>query len=188
MENNRSLYEGRLVKLGPIDHEKDPPVLAGWTNEPFWRFILPGVYHPLSVEGARKFLERVEKEMEESKNLFHFTLRAKDDNRLVGLSKIHWIDFHNGTGVLNLGVGNESGRQQGYASDAMELLLRFAFNDLNLHRLSVWPSEDNLPFIQEVEKAGFEEEARRREAAFHDGSYWDVICMGLLKAKWEKKL
>jgi len=70
----------------------------------------------------------------------------------------------------------------------MDLLLRFAFNDLNLHRLSVWPSADNLPFIQEVEKAGFEEEARRREAVFHDGSYWDVICMGLLKAKWEKKL
>lgn len=188
MNHINSLYEGRLVRLGPLDHEKDPPVVAGWTHDPLWRFILPGVARPLSAEAVRKLLERVEKQMEETKNLFHFTLRAKDDDRLVGLAKIFWIDFHNGTGVLNLGVGNESDRRQGYGSDALDLLLRFAFNDLNLHRLSVWPSSDNLPFIEMVEKAGFEEEARRREAAFHDGSYWDVICMGLLRTKWEKKL
>jgi RimJ/RimL family protein N-acetyltransferase len=188
MENIKSMYEGRLVKLGPIDHEKDPPVVAGWTSNPLWRSILPGVYRPLSAEGARKFLEKVEKQMEEEKNLFHFTLRARDDDRLVGLARIFWIDFHNGTGALNLRVGDASDRQLGYGSDALDLLMRFAFNDLNLNRLSVWPSEDDLPFIQMVEKAGFEEEARRREAAFHDGSYWDVICMGLLKAKWEQKL
>ena len=70
----------------------------------------------------------------------------------------------------------------------LPLLLRFAFDELNLHRLSVWPSADNLPFIQMVEKAGFEEEARRREASFHDGSYWDVLHLGLLRTKWEKKL
>jgi len=70
----------------------------------------------------------------------------------------------------------------------LNMLLRFAFNDLNLNRLSVWPSADDIPFIRMVEKAGFEEEARRREAVFRDGSYWDEVHMGLLRTKWEKKL
>jgi RimJ/RimL family protein N-acetyltransferase len=188
MNNTNSLYEGRLVRLGPLDHEKDPPVVARWTQDPLWRSVLEGVTRPLSPEAIRKLLEKVEKQMEETKNLFHFTLRAMDDDRLVGLARIFWIDFHNGTGVLNMGIGDASDRRQGYGSDALDLLLRFAFNDLNLHRLSVWPSADNLPFIHMVEKAGFEEEARRREAVFHDGRYWDEVQMGLLRTKWEKIL
>jgi RimJ/RimL family protein N-acetyltransferase len=188
MDNTISLYEGRLVRLGPLDHEKDPPVVAGWTKDPLWRSVLVEVSHPLSVEAVRRLLERVEKQMEETKNLFHFTLRARADNRLLGLARIFRIDFHNGTGELNLGIGNASDRRRGYGSDALDLLLRFAFNDLNLHRLSVWPGANNLPYIQLLEKAGFEEEARRREAVYHDGSYWDELLMGLLRAKWEKKL
>ena len=188
MDITNSIYEGRLVRLGPLDHEKDPPVLAGWTQDPLLRSVLTDVARPLSLEAVRKLLEKIEKEMEETKNLFHFTLRAKDDNRLVGLARIFCIDFHNGTGALNMGVGEASDRHRGYGSDAFSLLLRFAFNELNLHRLSVWPSADNIPFIHLVEKAGFEQEARRREACFHDGSYWDVLHLGLLRTKWEKKL
>ncbi len=187
MDNTISLYEGRLIRLGPLDHEKDPPVVARWTNDPLWRSFLVEVARPLSVEAVRGLLEKVEKQMEETKNLFHFTLRARDDNRLLGLARIFWIDFHNGTGVLNLGIGAASDRRHGYGSDALDLLLRFAFNDLNLHRLSAWSSVDNIPFIHMVKKAGFEEEARRREAVFHDGSYWDELLLGLLRSKWEKK-
>ena len=187
MESTTSLYEGRLVRLGPLDHEKDPQVIARWTNDPFWRSVLTEVTRPFSVEAVRKLLEKVEKQMEESKNLFHFTLRLKEDNRLVGLARIFWIDFHNGTGVLNLGIGDTADRRHGYGSEALNLLLRFAFNDLNLHRLSAWPGSDNLAFIHMAEKAGFTEEARRREAVFHDGKYWDVLLLGLLRPDWEEK-
>jgi RimJ/RimL family protein N-acetyltransferase len=187
MDNIISLYEGHLVRLAPIDHEKDPPVVARWINYPHFRPVLTGVIRPLSVEAVRKLLEKVEKQMEETKSLFHFTLRVRDDNRLVGLARIFWIDFHNGTGVLNLGVGDTADRRHGYGSDALNLLLRFAFDDLNLHRLSAWPGADNLPFIHMAGKAGFDEEGRRREAVFHEGRYWDVVLMGLLRTKWENK-
>ena len=187
MDNPKSLYEGRLVRLGPLDHENDPPVVARWTNDPLFRSVLVDVARPLSVEAVRRLLDKVEKQMEETKNLFHFTLRLKADNRLVGLARIFWIDFHNGTGVLNLGIGELADRRHGYGSDALDLLLRFGFNDLNLHRLSTWTSSDNLPFIHLAEKAGFEIEARRRESVFHNGSYWDMINLGLLRRQWEEK-
>jgi RimJ/RimL family protein N-acetyltransferase len=183
------LYEGELVRLGPIDHEKDPPVIARWSRDPLARFFLPDpIARPLSPEAMRRQLEKIEKEMEESKNCFHFTLRARSDDRLVGIARLHAIDFHNGNSTLTMGIGDMADRMHGYATDALHLMLRFAFHELNLHRVSVWPSEDNLPLMRLVEKAGFEEEVRRRKAAFHDGSYWDVIHMGLLRQKWEKKL
>jgi RimJ/RimL family protein N-acetyltransferase len=184
MDTN-SFYEGRLVHLAPIDHEKDPPVVAGWTNDPLWRSVMTGIARPFPAEAVRRQLETIEKQMEEAKNLFHFTVRLRQDNRLVGLGRIFWIDFHNGTGVINLGIGDTADRRHGYGSEAFALLLRFAFNDLNLHRLSAWPDEDNIPFIRMAEKAGFIVEARRRQAIYHDGRYWDAVPMGLLRTEWE---
>ena len=187
MDNTISLYEGRLVRLGPLDHVLDPPVIARWTHDPLWRSVWSGAARPLSTEAVRKLLEKVEKQMEETKNIFHYTIRLKPDNRLVGLARIDWIDFHNGSGVLNLGIGDAADRGHGYASDALESLLRFAFNELNLHRLAAKPAADNLAFIHMAEKAGFKEEARRREAVFHDGSYLDMLMLGLLRSEWEQK-
>ncbi len=189
MDTPKSLYEGSLVCLGPIDYEKDPAVISHWTRDPMLRAFLGGVARPLPPEAVKKMLEKVEKKMEETRNLFYFMLRTREgDNRLVGVAKLHFIDYRNGTGNLNLCVGNENDRRHGYGSDALNLLLRFAFGELNLHRVSIWPTADNIPLMQMVEKAGFEEEARHREAAFHNGEYWDVVHMGLLREKWETKL
>jgi len=187
MENNNSLYEGCLVRLAPLDLDTDPAVVAPWTNDPLMRSVLAEVARPFSVTAVRSLLEKVEKQMEEMKNLFHFTIRTMSEGRLVGLARIFWIDFHNGSGVLNLGIGDIANRRRGYGSEALNLILRFTFADLNLHRLSTWPDEHNLPFIHLVEKAGFQVEARRREAAFHDGRYWDVVHYGLLRPEWENK-
>ena len=182
------LFEGQDVRFGPIDHEKDPEVVARWTYDPLLRMLMGGVARPLSIEAVKKMLEKTEKQMEEGKNLFHFMLRAREDDRLVGLANILLFDLTGISARLNLGIGDPADRKRGYGTDALELLLRYSFLELNLHRVSIFPTSDCLPMVSLVEKAGFELEARRREAAFHDGSYWDELQMGLLRDKWEKKL
>jgi RimJ/RimL family protein N-acetyltransferase len=187
MDNTNSSYDGRLVRLAPLDHEKDPQVVACWTADPLMRSLLTDVTRPLSVEAVRKLLEKVEKQMEETRILFNFTLRLKEDDRLVGMGAISRIDFHNGTGVVNLGIGDFADRRHGYGAEALNLLLRFGFNDLNLHRVSAFADADKQAFIHMALKAGFVEEAHRREAVFHDGRYWDMVLLGLLRKEWEEK-
>jgi RimJ/RimL family protein N-acetyltransferase len=185
MENTASIYEGRLVCLGPIDHEKDPEVVACWTHDPLLRTMMGGVEQPLSVEAVRKMLEKIEKSMDERKHLFSFMLRARRDDRLVGIASVRLCDLNNGSGRLALAIGTQQDWAHGYGVDALTLMLRFAFSELNLRRVSIWPTEDNSPLILMVERAGFEQEVCRREAAFHNGQYWDVIGMGMLASKWE---
>ena len=102
MDITNSMYEGRLVRLGPLDHEKDPPVVARWTHDPLLRSVLAGVARPLSPEAVRRLLERVEKQIEETKNLFHFTLRACDDNRLIGLPKRNVVEMPEGRQLVDI--------------------------------------------------------------------------------------
>jgi len=187
MDKMKSLFEGQLIRLGPIDHEKDPEVVARWTHDPLLRMVLGGVARPLSPEAVKRMLEKAEKQMDENKNLFHFMLRARTDDRLVGLATILLFDLSGISARLNLGIGDPADRKRGYGEDALELLLRYSFSELNLHRVSIFPTADCIPLVSLVEKAGFELEARRRKASFHDGSYWDELQMGLLREKWEKQ-
>ncbi|MEI5604432.1 GNAT family protein, partial [Streptomyces brasiliscabiei] len=74
--------------------------------------------------------------MEESKNLFYFTIRAREDDRLIGKAVVEWIDWTNGNGFLHLGLGAAEDRRKGYGSQALSMLLRYAFSELNLYRVT----------------------------------------------------
>ena len=185
MSIENSLYDGQLVCLAPIDHEKDAEIESRWThNAEYMRLLYPEAARPLSPWQVKKRYEAIEKEMDENKNLFHFAIRLRTDDRLVGFAQIYWIEWANAVGVLRLGIGDPDDRRKGYGSDALQLLLRYAFDELNLYRLGAQVGEYNPVALQLFQRAGFVEEVRRRQALNRDGRRWDLIHLGLLRAEW----
>jgi RimJ/RimL family protein N-acetyltransferase len=89
---------------------------------------------------------------------------------------------------LELGIGDPNDRRHGFGSEALRLILRYAFAELNLYRLSVMVPEYNPPALSLFTKAGFVEEVRRREALQRDGRYWDALHLGLLREEWEAQV
>ena len=86
--------------------------------------------------------------------------------------------------MLVLGLGSASDRGQGYGTEILNLLLRFAFDELSLYRLSAAISVDNTAALKLFQKAGFAEEVRQRERIHRDDQRWDLIYMGLLQEEW----
>ncbi len=72
-------------------------------------------------------------------------------------------------------------RSKGHGTEAVKLLCRFGFADLNLHRIYLHVFETNSRAIRAYEKSGFVREGSLREAAFIDGKWLDVAVMGLIK-------
>ena len=64
------------------------------------------------------------------------------------------------------------------------MLLRFAFAELNLFRVSAAAPEYNEAAIALLKKFGFTEEARRRQALDRDGRRWDPLVFGLIHEEW----
>ena len=189
MNIHKQLFIGPTIKLAPIDHENDPPVIAGWSHDPeYLRLTEVRPIYPLSAGLVQKQLEALEKELEESKNAYHFTIRARDDDRLLGLAAIRWIEWNNGIGWVRLGIGDRRERRQGYGTQALNLLLEYAFSELNLYRLSAEIIAYNQGAIRLFEKAGFRQEVRRRRALSRDGQRWDILIYGLLRQEWEASL
>ena len=190
MDITQTLFEGQRIRLAPIDHEKDPEVAARWTYDAaYLRGLGLTPVRPLSAAQIKKKYETLEKEMEESRALFHFALRTRpeqegEESRLLGFASITWIEWSHGNGNLQVAIGERKERGKGYGSEALRLLLHYAFAELNLFRVSAVVGGSNLAALRLSQKFGFVEEARRRKALLSDGQIYDLLHMGLLRQEW----
>lgn len=180
------LFEGQDIRFGPIDIEKDAEIEARWTHDSdFMRMMEVAPARPLSAALIKKQYEKLEKQMEEDKNMYYFAIRAQHDDHLIGRASVQWIDWSNGNGFLRLGIGAAEDRQKGYGTQALQMLLRFAFAELNLFRVSAIVPEYNAAAIALMRKFGFLQEVSRRKSLERDGRRWDLYVFGLLREEWQ---
>lgn len=74
----------------------------------------------------------------------------------------------------------------GYATDAVEALLGYAFSERNLNRVHAKAVAGNERSRRVLDTAGFEQEGVLRDHWYRDGRYEDVVVYGLLAAEWER--
>lgn len=180
------LFEGRDIFFGPIDYEKDAGIESKWTHDgEFMRLMELKPVRPASEAMVKKQYEKIEKEIEENHNLYYFTIRSKADERLIGKAVLEWIDWTNGNAWIQIGIGGTDDRRRGYGTQALSMLLRFAFAELNLFRVSAMVPAYNEAMLALLKKFSFVEEVRRREAIERDGRFWDLLSFGLLTSEWD---
>jgi RimJ/RimL family protein N-acetyltransferase len=184
MDIAKSLYTGKLVRLTGIEAEKDAEALADWSKDAtLARMLDIAPARPLAPEFFKKQFERIEKEMDEKHELFRFHIRPLGEEKLIGWAEIYWILWPSQIADIRLVIA-PSEQKKGYGSDALKLMLRIAFDELNLHRLAVKIPEYDIPGIKFAKKFGFSEEVRRREVIFRDGRRWDSLIFSLLRPEW----
>ncbi|MFN8432826.1 MAG: GNAT family protein [Anaerolineales bacterium] len=179
--------EAQDVRLGPIDLETHPAVESRWTHDAEFMHLMelsPSL--PLSPAMVKKQYEVIEREMNEQKDLFYFTIRAREDDHLIGKALIEYVDWSHGNGYLRLGIGEAESRRKGYGSQALTLLLQYAFCELSLYRVTAVVPAYNQGALRLFQKFGFVEESRRTRALHHAGKFWDVIGFGLLNSEYRE--
>jgi RimJ/RimL family protein N-acetyltransferase len=179
------LFEAEAICLAPMDHDNDPEIVSRWTHDAsYQRMVSPDPSLPLSPDQVKKVYEKIEKRAGENKNLFYFTIRDKTDDRLIGYAKIDNIAWTNGVGTVSLGIGDPQDRRRGFGTQALSLLQRYAFDELNLYKLVAVVPEYNSPALALFERAGFSVEVRRRQALARDGRRWQEMLFGQTRDEW----
>jgi RimJ/RimL family protein N-acetyltransferase len=70
-------------------------------------------------------------------NSVEFRLRTLEDDRLIGFVALHTIEWNNRAASLAIGIGEAAYRGKGYGTEALRLILRYAFDELNLERVGL---------------------------------------------------
>lgn len=181
---SKRLFHGDLVRL-TAPRSEDADVFSRWSEDgEYRRWADTEAPRPLSAEYFRERDQGAESPSE----VIEFRVRTLQDDRLIGFVALFGIEWHNHHGWVAAGIGDPADRGHGYGKEAMALMLRYAFYELGLHRLSLDVIADNRAAIDLYRGLGFQEEGRLRERVHRDGRLSDLIYMGLLRREWETTL
>lgn len=184
MTDNRNLFAGKLVRL-VAPAEEDAALLSRWTEDAEYLRALDSDYaRPVS---AQEIAGRLNPEQRDP-NWLEFHLRTLEDDRFIGFVALHSIEWNNGAAMLSIGIGEPAYRGKGYGTDAIQIILRYAFAELNLHRIGLDVISNNIRAIQAYKKAGFLQEGTLRSAVLRDGGRHDRLLMGILREEWQRQV
>jgi RimJ/RimL family protein N-acetyltransferase len=114
-----------------------------------------------------------------------FLVYALEGDTPIGTVELDGIVWAHGEAWLGIGLGERRYWGRGYGTDAMRVVLRLAFEELNLHRVTLNVFEYNTRAQRTYARLGFRVEGRVRQALLREGQRWDLIFMGLLRSEWE---
>jgi RimJ/RimL family protein N-acetyltransferase len=174
------MIKGKLVNLRAVELA-DAERAYRWINDRDVTNTLMARY-PYSLEAEKEFVQGASKGMDFSD--VRLAIDTKDGVHigLCGLHRGRPEDRHAELGIM---IGEKDYWDQGYGTDTVMTVVRFGFEQMNLHKVSLGVMDFNPRGQAVYTRVGFVEEGRSREEYFQDGRYWDVIRMSVLRREFE---
>ncbi|HEY0710767.1 MAG TPA: GNAT family N-acetyltransferase [Polyangia bacterium] len=168
---------GPRVELRAITHADTEAIFALFSDEDVMRFLTSP---PLEDrQAARRLIAELD-ELRRLRLAFHWGVMRKESEDLIGTCTLHNVR----AGHLRAEVGFALHPQawgHGLGSEVLTALCRFAFDELELHRLEADADPDNARCIRLLERHGFAREGLLRERWHHSGEGRDALFFGLLR-------
>lgn len=172
-------YPGKRIYFRPVEVD-DEPLLKRFINNPEnWRFLRHG--QPLNSVREREWIESLGKGTTD----YVFGVVLKGPDRLIGVTGLHQVSATDRSAVFGINIGDRAYQGRGYGREATELVLKYAFEELNLNRVELAVYADNWRAIRMYQKVGFVQEGCARQARYSGGRYQDEYRFGILRGEWE---
>lgn len=180
-----NILKGKLVQLAAVDAEEVSKHFEDWNRDAEYKRLLDT--DPPRLNSAKAVKEWLEKELDKIGNtMYWFTIRTLADDQLLGDINLEVTRWNARDAFVGLGIGPRDFWGKGYGTEAMNLILRYAFTELNLYRVTLDVFEYNQRAIRSYEKVGFHHEGRQRGMLQREGRRWDMFFMGILREEWRK--
>jgi RimJ/RimL family protein N-acetyltransferase len=163
---------GERLYLSPINPD-DYETYTAWYNDP--EIAVYRGFYPRSFT-----LSAVRERYETATDPHQYAIVLKDSDKLIGNVELHLINHIWRHADLGIMIGEPEYRNNGYGAEAVNLLLKYAFETLNLHNVGLQVLSCNERAIACYKKCGFSEFGRRKEWAFINGEYVDRVYMQIL--------
>lgn len=172
---------GKRVRLRrPPDRGWEHEILVGWRNDPANKpFFISE--EPISLDSHLAWWDGVKQDHHQRFYLIETLNEVEGGPVLIGTISLFDIDWLHRTANYGRLLIIPGYRTRGFATEAEVLLLSYAFNVLNLHK--VWSEifAYNEAALKLHEKTGFLVEGVLRQQIFKAGKYVDLVLIGLLK-------
>jgi len=160
--------------------EQDLELLARWRNDP----LTSAMFHsPFMMSDAA--LIDWHRALLGNPDRMRFMIERLEDKVTIGIIGLEHINYRNQEAELAGLVIDLAERGQGWGAKAIGTMVRYAFEDLNLHRLYARIYGSNRAARRVAEKAGLIYEGQLRQSVYHNWGYEDIIYMSILREEWK---
>ncbi|NLD82706.1 MAG: GNAT family N-acetyltransferase [Clostridiales bacterium] len=172
------MYEGSLVRLRAFD-SSDLIKCQDFSNDyEVMRGASGGILYPSTVDDAARAMNG---NTSYSAGEYQFAVETKKDRLLIGQCGFIKVNWKNRTGELGILIGEKDYRGKGYGADAIRVLCRFGFDEMNLHKIKATVFDFNVPALRCYEKCGFVREGVLQKEIYREGAYHDVVQLCLFR-------
>jgi diamine N-acetyltransferase len=169
--------KGNTIYLRALEPEDLEFVYAIENNESIWN--VSNTQTPYSRFLIRQYLENAHQDIFEAKQL-RLAICMNDTFEAVGLIDLFDFDPKNNRAGVGIVISSESNRNSGIGSEALHLVINYAFNQLQLHQLYANIGSDNEISLQLFTKFGFQKIGIKKDWNKINNSYEDEILYQLI--------
>lgn len=176
------MYFGDKVKLRAYKKEDIPLACEYMNDSETKKLLVNNIPFPMSLEQEEKWFEG----LAGLKDTYNFAIEALEEGKYIGGCGINSINWLSRIVTVGIFIGDKNYWGKGYGTDAMKVLLRFIFEQMNMNKVKLNVFGFNQRAKRSYEKCGFKVEGVLKQEIFRDGQYYDDYAMAILFEEWEK--
>ncbi len=169
--------KGTNIYLRALEPEDLEFIYAIENNESVWE--VSNTQTPYSRFLIRQYLENAHQDIYEAKQL-RLAICLYDTFHAIGLIDLFDFDPKNNRAGVGIVISNEATRNSGIGSEALQLVINYAFNQLQLHQLYANIGSDNEISLQLFTKFGFQKIGTKKDWIKVNNVFKDEILFQLI--------
>ena len=176
---SESILQGEKVRLRPVE-ENDLPHFVGWLADREVTRWLAAMGDPPTLDDEYEWYERRRSDPDS----VMWSIETVE-GRLAGNVELR-LSAQPRRAEIGIAIHDKTLWGQGLGTDAVRLVLAYAFEELELNRVELTTDEANERAIRCYEKCGFVREGLLRQHRFIDGQFGNTLMMSVLREEWAK--
>jgi len=168
--------DGVLVYLRPVRPDDARGNYSRWMNDPQVNQYLEFRFESSSEADLRNYVAKFQND----RNNVFLAIIARDTDMHIGNVKLGPIDWNHESADMGFVIGEKAYWGRGIVTEVIQLVARYAFDALHLHKVTASCYSTNGGAIRALEKAGFAHEGSRKEQHKSRGEYVDQVLFGLV--------
>lgn len=140
--------------------------------------------YPYKLKYASEFIKNTHQRIRK-KTAYELGIELKQTHQIIGMMSLMHIDYENRNGEVGYWLGKKYWGQ-GFAKEALRLILDFGFRKLKLVRIYARVMHPNTASYKLLEKVGFKYEGRMRKNIIKSGKWIDDLRYSILREEYEK--
>lgn len=171
------IIKGKEIYLREIRISDINRNYCSWLNDPDVNSFLESRFEKWPLEKLRNYVRKIKR----NPDYKFLAIVTNENHKHIGNIKLGPVNCKHKFADVGIIIGEKSSWGRGYATQAIRMIVRYAFNELRLHKITAGAYANNVGSIKAFKKAGFSVEGLIAKQYLYKGKYVAGILLGIIR-------